>query len=96
MKSIEIILTLRSELKHFFPDYAKSSNSLRGRDKFWIEVMNRLLDCLRVQIVKRSESYEYIRKRFKLLADLIQNTDIAEDNIKPIIMLLTMSTLMQN
>jgi len=58
--------------------------------------MNRLLDCLRVQIVKRSESWEYISKRFKFLADLIQNNDIDEDNIKLIIMPLIMSTSMQN
>ena len=41
-------------IETFFPDYAKSNNSLRGRNKFWIEAMNRLLDCLRVQKVKRS------------------------------------------
>ena len=53
-------------------------------------------DFLIIQLVKRSESYDYIGKRFKFLAGLIQNIDTDEDNIKPIIMPLTVNTLMQN
>lgn len=49
-------------IETFFPDYAKSNNSLTGRNKFLIEAMNRLLDCLRVQKVKRSESWLYQEK----------------------------------
>lgn len=33
----------------------------------------------------RSESWEFIEKRFKFLADLTQNTSMDEDNIKFII-----------
>lgn len=45
MKLIKIILILKSE--RVFLDYVKSSNLLRGSNKFWIEVMNSYLDCLR-------------------------------------------------
>jgi len=57
-------INMRDEIKRNYSDIEKrivkkfsyhtqSSNSLRGRDKFRIEVIKRLLDCLIIQLLKR-------------------------------------------
>lgn len=49
-------------------------NSLNGRDAFWIVVMNKLLYCLTVQLVKMIKSCEHTGKKFILLYDSAENT----------------------
>ena len=66
-------------------DPTKCSNSLGGRDRFQIEVMTRLLDCVIIWLMKRNELYGHIGKRFKFLPDVSWNTDINEDNITLVI-----------
>lgn len=44
-------------------------HSLGGRDKYPREITDRLLKCLTMQLMKRSESDEHIGKAFKLLSD---------------------------
>ena len=41
--------------------------------------MNRLLDCLINQLMKRRELYEHTGRRLKFFADLTQFTGINED-----------------
>jgi len=52
---------------------------------FRIEVINSLLDCLIIQLLKRGESYEHNGERLKFLADLTRNTDVDEGNVKLVI-----------
>ncbi|XP_072366900.1 zinc finger MYM-type protein 1-like [Scyliorhinus torazame] len=59
--------------------------SLKGADKFRIEVLYQLYDCLIIQLRKRIDPYEQIAKRFKFLSDLVNNSEIDEDSIKLII-----------
>lgn len=40
--------------------HTKSSNCLRGRDKFQIGSKNGLLDCLIIKLMERSKSGEHI------------------------------------
>lgn len=61
-------------------DHTKSSNSYKGRDKFWIQVINRLLHCLIVQLMKWHKSYKHVGKIFTFLADATWNTDMDQDN----------------
>lgn len=68
MTLIEIILISTNELKpnKTNPDHSKSSKPLRGRDKLLIEIINRLLDYLMMQLMKKSD---YVNI-FKFLYDL--------------------------
>lgn len=66
-KSREINLSSKSELSQKKSDYTKGNNSLRKRDIFIRKVMNRLLDYLIIQIMKRSKFYAHIGKIFKIL-----------------------------
>ena len=59
--------------------------TLRGADKFRIEVLHQLYDCLVIQLCKRIDPYEQIAKRFKFLSELVSNSEIDEDSIKLII-----------
>ena len=78
MKSVEIIQTLKNCKKNFL-DISKAEIHQEKDILFLIEGMANSLDFLIIQLIKRSESYEHIGKRFKFLADFLQNTDI--DNI---------------
>lgn len=82
LTSMEINLTLRSELQPFSFFFKLYFSSLRRKEKFWIEVMNSPLDCSIIQLMKGSESSVHIGKWFKFLAGLRQNTDIDEDHVK--------------
>ncbi|GCB70313.1 hypothetical protein scyTo_0005647 [Scyliorhinus torazame] len=68
-----------------FSDGTSGIASLRGADKFRIEVLHQLYDCLVIQLRKRIDPYEQIAKRFKFLSELVNNSEIDEDNIKLII-----------
>ena len=65
-----------------FSDGTSGSVSLGGADKFRIEVLNQLYDCLVIQLCKRIDPYEQIAKRFKFLSELVNNSEIDEYNIK--------------
>ncbi|GCB64776.1 hypothetical protein scyTo_0011798 [Scyliorhinus torazame] len=68
-----------------FSDGTSGIASLRGADKFRIEVLYQLYDCLIIQLRKRIDPYEQIAKRFKFLSELVNNSEIDEDSIKLII-----------
>ncbi|GCB85875.1 hypothetical protein scyTo_0026521, partial [Scyliorhinus torazame] len=68
-----------------FSDGTSGIASLRGADKFWIEVLYQLHDCLIIQFRKWIDPYEQIAKRFKFLSVLVNNSEIDEDSIKLII-----------
>lgn len=55
IKSIEII-QIPSRKLLFFSDHLTSGNSLIGREKFQIEMMNWFLDCLTIELMKKNES----------------------------------------
>ncbi|GCB66187.1 hypothetical protein scyTo_0000558 [Scyliorhinus torazame] len=65
-----------------FSDGTSGIASLRGADKFRIEVLYQLYDCLIIQLRKRIDPDEQIAKRFKLLSELVNNSEIDEDSIK--------------
>ncbi|XP_072354889.1 uncharacterized protein [Scyliorhinus torazame] len=65
-----------------FSDGTSGIASLRGADKFRIEVLYQLYDCLIIQLRKRIDPYEQIAKRFKFLSELMNNSEIDEDGIK--------------
>lgn len=48
-------------------EHTKSSNSCKGRDTFWIRVINRLLYCLIIQLMEWYESYKHVGKYFNFL-----------------------------
>ena len=54
-------------------DHTQSNNSLNRRGKFWRQVMNKLLDCLTIQLMKMIKSYKHTGKGFILLCDLAEN-----------------------
>ncbi|GCB81770.1 hypothetical protein scyTo_0021884, partial [Scyliorhinus torazame] len=68
-----------------FSDGTSGVASLRGADKFRIEVLYQLYDSLIIQLSKRIDPYEQIAKRFKFLSELVNNSEIDEDSIKLII-----------
>ncbi|XP_072351187.1 zinc finger MYM-type protein 1-like [Scyliorhinus torazame] len=68
-----------------FSDGTSGIASLRGVDKFRIEVLYQLYDCLIIQLRKRIDPYEQIAKRFKFLSELVNNSEIDEDSTKLII-----------
>ncbi|XP_072368175.1 zinc finger MYM-type protein 1-like [Scyliorhinus torazame] len=68
-----------------FSDGTSGIASLKGADKFRIEVLYQLYDCLIIQLRKRIDPYEQIAKRFKFLSELVNNSEIDEDSIKLII-----------
>ena len=68
-----------------FSDGTSDSASLRGADKFRMEVLNQIYDCLVIQLCKGIDPYEQIAKRFKFLSELMNNSEIDEDSIKLII-----------
>ncbi|GCB83904.1 hypothetical protein scyTo_0024748 [Scyliorhinus torazame] len=68
-----------------FSDGTSGIASLRGADKFRIEVLYQPYDCLIIQLRKRIDPYEQIAKRFKFLSELVNNSEIDEDSIKLII-----------
>ena len=63
-------------------DGTSGSASLRGADKFRLEVLNQLYDCLVIQLCKRIDPYEQIAKKFKFLSELVNNSETDEDSIK--------------
>ncbi|GCB66549.1 hypothetical protein scyTo_0010116 [Scyliorhinus torazame] len=69
-----------------FSDGTSGIASLRGADKFRIDVLCQLYDCLIIQLRKKIDPYEQIAKRFKFLAELVNNSEIDEDSIKLIIL----------
>ena len=65
-----------------FSDRTSGSASLRGADKFRIEVLNQFYDCLVIHLCNRIDPCEQIVKRFKFLSELVSNCEIDEDSIK--------------
>ena len=68
-----------------FSDGTDGSASLRGADKFRIEVLNQLYACLVIQLCKRIDPYKQIVRRFKFLSEFVNNSEIDEDSPKLII-----------
>jgi len=60
-----------------YSDGKKGKDTLTGRDKFRVEVVNILLDSLISELNKRGEVYEKLGKKFKFLID-IRNTTISD------------------
>jgi len=60
-----------------YSDGKKGKDTLTGRDKFRVEVVNILLDSLISELNKRGEVYEKLGKKFKFLID-IGNTTISD------------------
>lgn len=91
LKSTEVIVIRRKELplkdsfgsqQNQFPLDHNKILSWKGRNKFWIEVMNRHLGCLLIQLMKRSESYKhrwrkwnFLPIRYKILTPTMINTE---------------------
>ena len=80
--SPQVILMLPNALLQKISDGISGSASLRGPDKFMIEVLNQLYDCLVIQLCERIDPYEQIVKRFKSLSELVNNSEIDKDSIK--------------
>lgn len=59
-----------------------NSNSCKGKDKFWKQLINRLLHCFIIQLTKWHESYKHVGKMFKFFADVAWNTIMDKVNIK--------------
>jgi len=53
-----------------YSDGKKGKDTLTGRDKFRVEVVNILLDSLISKLNKRGEVYEKLGKKFKFLIDI--------------------------
>uniref|UniRef100_A0A0L8HAX1 Uncharacterized protein n=1 Tax=Octopus bimaculoides TaxID=37653 RepID=A0A0L8HAX1_OCTBM len=68
-----------------FADGTSDRASLKGAEKYSIEVLNQVYDCLIIQLSKRIEPYEQIAKRFKFLSELMNNSEFDENSIKLVI-----------
>uniref|UniRef100_A0A0L8I204 HAT C-terminal dimerisation domain-containing protein n=1 Tax=Octopus bimaculoides TaxID=37653 RepID=A0A0L8I204_OCTBM len=68
-----------------FADGTSDRASMKRAEKFRIEVLNQVYDCLIIQLSKRMEPYEQIAKRYKFLSELINNSEFDENSIKLII-----------
>ncbi|XP_014782840.1 uncharacterized protein LOC106878209 [Octopus bimaculoides] len=68
-----------------FADRTHDKASLKGAEKFRIEVLNQVYDCLIIQLSNRTDLYEQIVKRFKFLSKLMNNSEFDENSIKLII-----------
>ncbi|CAI9727002.1 Hypothetical predicted protein [Octopus vulgaris] len=68
-----------------FADGTSDRASIKGADKFRIEILNQVYECLIIQLSKRMDPYEQIAKRFKFLSELMNNSELDEDSIELII-----------
>uniref|UniRef100_A0A0L8GGT7 Uncharacterized protein n=1 Tax=Octopus bimaculoides TaxID=37653 RepID=A0A0L8GGT7_OCTBM len=69
-----------------FADGTSDRASLEEAEKFRIEVLNQVYDCLIIQLSKRMDPNEQIAKRFKFLSGLMNNLEFVENSIKLIIL----------
>ena len=75
----------KSIITKIYSDESSGKASLRGTDKFRLDVLNQHYDCFVFQLCKSIDSYEQIAKRFTFLSGLMNNYNIDEDNVKRII-----------
>lgn len=47
---------IKQQIVWIFSEHLKSGHLLRGRDKFQIEMMNWLLGCLTIELMKKTKS----------------------------------------
>ncbi|CAI9717723.1 Hypothetical predicted protein [Octopus vulgaris] len=68
-----------------FADGTSDKASLKGAEKFRIEVLNQVYDCLIIHLSKWMDPYEQTAKKFKFLSELMNNSKFVENSIKLII-----------